>query len=427
MNITFNVKVFISVAFLFGENFKLKKMTRLLLLLSFSLFFLVVSAQKKEISQAKDYIKGRENLEKAESLMRGLLLDTANRRNIKIHAILAEALRLQYEKANEKFYLKEKTDTSSFFNVTRRMFLAYETLDSVDAMPDKKGHVKIKFRKKNAQYLSKCRRNLYNGGLFFLRHKDFSSAYDLMDTYLDCRIQPLFSDYKDTPGDSITYSSAAFCAIYSSYKLNRPDSALKYKDLSLGNIKYRKRTLQYLAEIYMQKRDTSNYLNVLKVGFKENRKSEFFFIRLMDYYNGKNHLDSALSIADSALVADKDNELYLFAKSNILLNMGKYKDCISISDTLLSRKSEIFDVYYNAGVSYINMALLLENDIASRKKNRKKIIGYYKKSLPYMEKYRQLRPDDKQKWATSLYNIYLKLNMGRQFEEMSNILLKMQK
>lgn len=402
-------------------------MIRLLFLLSFSLFFTIVSAQKKEISQAKDYIKSRENLEKAESMMRELLLDSANRRDMKIHTILAEALRVQYEKANEKFYLKEETDTSSFFKVTRRMFLAYEALDSIDAMPDKKGRVKIKFRKKNAQYLSKCIRNLYNGGLFFLRHKDYTSAYDLMDTYLDCRIQPLFSENNDKVCDSITCSSAAFCTIFSSYKLNRPDSALKYKELALDNVKYKNRTLQYLAEIYMQKKDTTNYLNTLKTGFKENNLSEFFFIRLMDYYNGKNYLDSALTIADSALLADKNNELYLFAKSNILLNMGNYQDCISISDTLLSRKSENPDVYYNAGVSYINMALLLENDIASRKKNNKKIIAYYKKSLPYMEKYRQLRPDDKHKWASSLYNIYLKLNMGRKFEEMSNILLKMQK
>lgn len=42
-----------------------------------------------------------------------------------------------------------------------------------------------------------------------------------------------------------------------------------------------------------------------------------------------------------------------------------------------------------------------------------------------MEKYRQMMPDAKEKWAPSLYNIYLKLNMGRQFEEISGIIRKM--
>lgn len=408
----------------YSEN-KMKNL--LLLILSFSFFPITVSAQKKEISLAKDYVKSRTNLETAETLMRNLLLDSVNRSNIKIHTLLTESLRGQYETANEKFYLKEKTDTASFFKLTNRMFLAYEELDSIDAKPDKKGLVKIRFRKKNAQYLNKCRRNLYNGGLFFLRQKKYDAAYGLMDTYINCRNQPLFSDIKDNSEDSVIYLSATFWTIYSGYKLNKPDSALRYSKQALGSKRYRERALQYLAEAYLLKKDTANYVNTLKTGFRENRKSDFAFIRLMDYYNGKNYLDSALMVADSALAADKDNILYLFAKSNTLLNMGQYKDCISISDILLSRKSNIPDVYYNAGVSYINMALLLENDMVARKKNSGKITEYYKKALPYMEKYRSLQPEDKHKWASSLYNIYLKLNMGRQFEEISNVLLNIKK
>ncbi len=44
-----------------------------------------------------------------------------------------------------------------------------------------------------------------------------------------------------------------------------------------------------------------------------------------------------------------------------------------------------------------------------------------------MEKYREMAPDDKERWAKSLYNIYLKLNMGRKFEEISGVLRKMRK
>ena len=78
----------------------------------------------------------------------------------------------------------------------------------------------------------------------------------------------------------------------------------------------------------------------------------------------------------------------------------------------------------NSGRS--NLALVLEND-SKNKKSRKTALDYYRKALPYMEKYRVLAPDDKERWATSLYNIYLKLNMGRKFEEISDILRKMRK
>jgi hypothetical protein len=46
----------------------------------------------------------------------------------------------------------------------------------------------------------------------------------------------------------------------------------------------------------------------------------------------------------------------------------------------------------------------------------------YQKALPYMERYRALAPQEKDKWAAALYNIYLKLNMGREFEEIDRIL-----
>lgn len=392
------------------------------LFLFFAIFISIATfAQKKEISQARSNIKSRSNLDQAEASMRSLLNDSANRENIKIYETLADAIRAQYEVANEKLYLKEQYDTISFFNTAYRMFLAYESLDSIDALPDKKGRIKLNFRKKNAEYLDKYRRNLYNGGLFFIRKKDYLSAYNMMDTYLDCAKQPLFVDCKYTNNDKIAFSSA-FWALFSGYKLNKPDYALKYADLALTNNLYRNRALQYLSEIYLMNGDTTKYVETLHIGFNENKKSKFFFLRLMDYYNSKNQLDSAMAVADTALTSDKDNVLFLFAKSNILLNMGKYLECISICDTILEENDTLPDVYYNAGVSYINLAVNLEKTPASKRKNRTQILDYYKKSLPYMEKFKDLRPNDKSKWAPSLYNIYLRLNMGKQFEEMSLIL-----
>ena len=91
----------------------------------------------------------------------------------------------------------------------------------------------------------------------------------------------------------------------------------------------------------------------------------------------------------------------------------------------MARNDTLPDVYLNAGVSYLNLALALEKDVKSKRTDRKKILGYYRKALPYMEKYRECEPDDKERWAPSLYNIYLKLNMGRKFEEISDILRKM--
>ena len=58
------------------------------------------------------------------------------------------------------------------------------------------------------------------------------------------------------------------------------------------------------------------------------------------------------------------------------------------------------------------------------KRHKKQIKAMYQKALPYMEKYRQLAPQDTQKWAPALYRIYFNLNMGKQFDEIDKILKK---
>ena len=381
-------------------------------------------AQKKEISEARSSIKSRSNLEQAEASMRDLLKDEANRGNIKIYQTLADVVREQYEVVNEKLYLKEQFDTASLFIIARKMFLTYQCLDSADMRPDKKGRVKLNFRKKNSEFLERYRRNLYNGGMFFIKKHDYGQAYSMMDVYLDCERQPLFEEVEL---DGALSSSAAFWTVFCGHKLCRPDSTLKYSDLALTNKKYRRRTLAYVAGAYLQKGDTLNYVKTLRQGFEENKTSRFFFTRLMDYYNNANSLDSAMNIVNTAVAADKDNILFLFAKSNVLLNLGDYTGCIEISDSLIARNDTLADVYLNVGVSYLNLALSLEKDLKSRKQNAKKILEYYKKALPYMERYRVLAPDAKERWAPSLYNIYLKLNMGKKFAEISDVLRKMRK
>lgn len=99
----------------------------------------MINAQKKEIAQAKDNVKAGKALAEAEASMRKLLNDSSNKTNEKIWLVLFDAVRKQYEKINEQMYLKQKVDTANLFDITNRMFGVLEGLDSLDAMPDRKG------------------------------------------------------------------------------------------------------------------------------------------------------------------------------------------------------------------------------------------------------------------------------------------------
>ena len=144
------------------------------------LFLLVIGpnawSQKKVISAAMDNVKKGNSLDKAEQSMLDLLKDSANLHNSKIWDVLFESQRKQYEQGNEKLYLKQQYDTASLFNIASRMFTVMERYDSIDALPDKKGHVKLKYRKDNSTFLNVVRPNLYTGGRFFIHKQDRKSV-----------------------------------------------------------------------------------------------------------------------------------------------------------------------------------------------------------------------------------------------------------
>ncbi len=376
-------------------------------------------AQKKEIAQAQTYIKSGKDLDKAEADMRKLLSDSTNRRNMKAWHTLTEAIRLQYEQGNEKLYLKQQYDTASLFITNHRMFLAYEAMDSIDALPNKKGKVEPKFRKRNAAYLDGYRRNLYNGGIYFIGKQKYSTAFNMLDTYINCAEQPLFAAYKYDKKSKHDLS-AAYMATLCGIKLSDNDMALKHAKEALLYIPGRENTMQSLANIYNNMKDTARYKETLKQGIDEFPKSEYFFTRLVDLYNNANKTDSALYVVNKCLENDSLNILFIYAKSTIMLNTGHYDNCISLSDKIISLNDSTADAYYNAGVAFLNKAFEAEKNVS--KKNKPTIMKFYKSSLTYMERYRTLAPDQKDKWAPALYNIYLNLNMGKKFEEISKIL-----
>ena len=382
-----------------------------------SLFTFCAFAQKKDIAQAKTYIKSGKNLDKAEQLMTKLLADSIHRQNLKVHATLTEALRAQYEQSTEKMYLRQRVDTAAVFALALRMFRAHETLDSLDALPDNKGRVKIRYRSKNAAFLHRYRRNLFTGGAWFIRKQDFNKGYTYMDEYLKCGRQPLFSSYHYEP-DSV----AAYWALFCGYKLDCPAKTLRFADLAKRDTSHLENTLQYLAETFATKKDTARYMATLQEGFLRYKQSPYFFTYLVDFYSRGHRYNTALDVADQALEASPDNELFLIAKSNILLNMGRYGECIDVCDTLIARNESLADAYYNAGAAWMNKAFELERTAMNEKARRKRQQEFYVHARPYMEKYRALRPDNRDKWATALYNIYLNLNLGREFEEIDRIL-----
>ena len=377
-------------------------------------------AQKKELGQARAYIKSGKDFDKAEKLMTDLLKDPANRQNPRIYQMWYESVKKQYEAANEKLYLKQKYDTAAFFNLTYKMYTITETLDSLDSQPNEKGRVKQEYREDNAEDMDELRPNLYYGGTFHLRRNSHDKAFQFFDMYIDADRQPLFTGYDYMKKDTLM-PTAAYWATFCGFKMQDPERTLKYSKLALRDEAKAAYTLQYMAEAYRLNNDEKGYIETLRQGFDRFPTYAYFFPRLADHYSQKQLNDSALVLANQALKSNPYQPIFLLAKSLTLLNMERYDECISVSKLLIEKDPNQAHAYFNIATSYLNQALNLEKKNEPRL-YKQQLTDLYTAARPYMEKYRQLAPADKQRWAPALYRIYLNLNLGKQFDEIDHIM-----
>jgi hypothetical protein len=127
-------------------------------------------------------------------------------------------------------------------------------------------------------------------------------------------------------------------------------------------------------------------------------------------------------VTSKVLAADTTDFSAKVVKQTLLLNLARYDECVALGDKLIAQNDSVSDVYYNNALAYYNQTLGLEKGPANKRKEReKKLQCLYRKCRPYMEKFRALQPNERTKWRPVLYNVYLNLNMGKEFSEINGI------
>lgn len=372
---------------------------------------------KKLLDDAKVNLKQNKNLDKTEAAMRKLLLDSANIRDKRLHATLIEALRMQYNQGNEKLYLHQAYDTTQLFLIARKIFEAAARFDSIEALPNEKGKVEYSYRRDNAQLLSQLYGNLYTGSVFLLNHRKYQDAVQCVDTYLMAPEWPMMENALRV--DSLYRQHASYVMLVAGYRSENFPMALKYESEAL---RYRPRlepTLQYLAEIYNERKDSARYEQLLTQGMNAFPRNRYFFSRLVDFHCNRSDYEAALCVTTKALAADTADYGTKVIRQTLLLNLARYDECVALGDRLIAENDTVAEVYYNNALAYYNQTMGLDKGPSNKRKEREKQLqALYRKCRPYMEKFRELEPKERSKWRPVLYNVYLNLNMGKEFSEL---------
>lgn len=330
---------------------------------------------------------------------------------------------------NMKAYLRQKYDTAAYFNTLLSASEYALRCDSADIRPNAKGKVKASYRSKNRDLLLRHRPNIYAGGRFYLRKNDYAKSVPFFRTYIDMVEAPLLQGEKKLENDTLLARSCFYLAL-AAYNNKQSDVVLQYIDRAMEGVgdSLKPDLHEYKVRCRLAVGDTAQWLQDLREGCTRFPRHDYFFTQIMEYVDETGKYEMGLGIADSMLARVQDIPLYWYAKSVMYLRMGRYAECVEMSDSVISRDAKHLEALRNKGVCLLNLAMEYEEivteaqDKTKREEARKQLHQYYVQARTPFERLRELQPDRKDIWATPLYRIYLNLNMGKEFDEMEKVL-----
>ena len=381
------------------------------------------------IRSAKEAIKKKSNLEQTAKtlLAEAVKPETPYKDRIECYQLAAECAKGVYDAENMKLYLKQAYDTTKFFNAIVDMYNRIYLADSVARTPDEKGKVQNSNQKRNHDFLLNYRKNLLAGANWFYRHDQYPKAYELFDVYIDAANHPLFEKDQFMQKDTILPMSA-YLAVISAQKANHSDGILKYASLAKQAGQKSHLVQEYIVKAWEAKKDTAQWESALWDGLSAYPSHPYFFTHLLDHMVVTGKLEQGLEVVNNMIKVKDEEPLFWYAKSLILLKLNRDAEVVEACDACIHRDSTFTDAYYNKGIAALNLAVTAtENastdlDDPQTAKDLETIKDYYRLAKEPMERVRRDDPENTERWAAPLYRIYLNLNMGKEFDEMDNIL-----
>lgn len=403
----------------------MKKVLFSIVLLTVS--FVTAFAQESKVKEAKSIADGGKDFAQAEKLINEALTNSETKDDANSWNIAGYIQKQINEKENKNMFLKQPYDTLKLYGSVYKMFEYYFKCDELAQKPDAKGKIKNKFRKSNAESLKGDRGNLINGGINYYNENKNEEAYKFFSMYIESAKSPMFEKEDFMKNDTLL-SQVAYYACLVASRLNDNNKILKYSSLAATDKEFGKYGKEFEASAYKALGDTVKWVSCLKEGIEKFPQDQYFFGNLIDYYSNSNKNDEAMKFADEMIAKDPNKPFNSFVKGYLYQNVKDWNNAITAYKKAIELDANYAQAYSNLGLTCCQRAIDFGEkactDLANPqyKKDQETIKGYYKEALPYYEKVRQLKPDDKSLWLNGLYTIYYKLNMEKEFKEMEALM-----
>lgn len=388
-------------------------------LFSAALFFTAcaVSAQESVVKEAKS---AKSDPVKAAQIIEPALTDPSTANDPETWKLAGDFQKSIYDDENMKLYLPGgKADTAKLYNSLAKMFEYYTKCDEVEQAKVKSGELKKpKLRKKLAKALVTVRPQLTNAGSDAYNAGNYANALKFFGLYVDAPQNPLFADEDAVKNDTLTPLIANYAALAAN-SLKDNAAVIKYATIGKEHKEEGYRSLMCLAEAYGKGEtpDSAKWLTTIQEGVEKFPSQEYFIGNLMDYYIQKGKIDEGLAQMD-AVLAKNSTPYFMYVKGVLQYEKKDYEGAIATFNQIIAEGkdfvaesySKIGDCSFFPAQEIVEENSKLSMDDPKYATNEAKIKELYEKALPFYEKAKEAKPDNRQLWGQYLLNIYWKLD-----------------
>ena len=199
------------------------------------------------------------------------------------------------------------------------------------------------------------------------------------------------------------------------------DTAIKYYKKSI-EYKYKGSVVYlYIENIYKEKKDTVDALNILKEGIAAYPgDNSSLMVELINFYLASDQSHEALKYLDKAIEKDTANYSFYFAEGTLYDKLEDFDNAVKTYSKSIEIKPDYFNAQYNLGALYFNKAVKLV-DIANEENNNKKYEikkaaadEVFKQAIPFLEKAHQIDSKD-MSTMESLKTLYYRMKQMDKF------------
>lgn len=357
----------------------------------------------KSVLKAKDYAEAQSGLNSCLSSLNdedkakgyNKLVDLSFDKFNKENAVAVEAQTLEQmgQKSNKTY------DKQGMYDALLNGLNNALECDKYDQLPNAKGKVAPKFRKKNANRIWPNRIQFVIAGQDGLQGDDQTVAYKYFAAYVDSYTAPLFADVDKGARDEYL-GSVALIAARLAYQMKDMDKANQYCDVALNDTASYKEALgvkvAFMQQAMNTKEDSLRCLKDVEALYLKDKANENIFSVLAPLYGALGMQDKQDAILAERLAANPNDFMANLVKGQALMNASKWDEAIATLQKATAAKDDALALTF-LGFCYNNKAAA-QQDVAQMK-------ALFEKAKECFEKARDIDPNQQRaSWSYMLDN-----------------------